>query len=66
MDEEPGQEGFTGHHQGLSSLWGMLSRGPWRCDYTPLTATRKEACSLAVLLSAAHMWYKVELSEYGV
>ena len=64
MEEEPGQEGFTGHHRGSSSLWGMLSRG---VSYTPRWQTQeKPAAYPAVLLSAAHMWCKVELFEYRV
>lgn len=46
MDEEPGWEGFTGHRRGLSSLWGMLSRGPWRCELHSALANPGKACSL--------------------
>lgn len=46
MEEEPGQGGFTGHRQGLSSLWGMLSRGLWRCELHSTLANPGKACSL--------------------
>lgn len=36
-------------------------------SYTPLWQIQeKPAAYPAVLLSDAHVWYKVELSEYGV
>ena len=64
MEEKPGQEGFTGHHRGLSSLWGVLSRD---VSYTLLWQTQeKPAAYPTVLLPAARVWYKVELFEYRV